>query len=274
MRKYFKFFFNFFFRIILKKTSLLKDSRIGESCYIFGDGVSLKWFNLKNFSDKKVIALSYIFFHKDSSNLNYDLGLLTEPYYFYKYFKLPWEPKTFWRNKIQEKFRKIIKFHDKVSFVVNLSCYPVLRGKNVYYVYKTLNDFKFANECLENGESIYGGSLKVAISLAIYMGYSEVILVGCDYTHEISKSKHWYEYGEGVDKDHPNYLEKFFTIAQKYIKIKTITLKGKGSVLPSITYEDYTGQKPRYIENFALVDHSTLSLLNTWPDYQIFPENV
>lgn len=271
MKKLFNIFLNLFSFNFLNKTEVFKNLHKGESCYIMGDGVSLKWFNLRNFSDKKVIALSYIFFHKDSSFLKYDLGLLTEPFYFYKYFKLPWEPKTYWRNKIQEKYRKIINSNPQVPFVVNLSNYPVLRCKNVYYIYNSINYFDFANECIKNGETIYGGSLKVSISLAIYMGYSEVILIGCDYTHEISRSKHWYEYGKGLIKEHPHYLELFFSIAQKYIKIKTVTLEGKGSFLPSITYEEYTGQKPQYFENSELLDSETLSLLNTWPDYSIYP---
>ena len=36
---------------ILSRVSSLKNHHAGESCYIIGDGVSIKWFDLASFSD-------------------------------------------------------------------------------------------------------------------------------------------------------------------------------------------------------------------------------
>jgi len=250
----------------------LKNRHKGESCYIFGDGISIKWFDLNAFPEKPTFALGYIPYHKDSESLNLKYCLLTEPKYFYPYFKLPWPPKTWWRNKIQKKYRELITNYQNIDFFVNLSNYPVLNGKNIYYLFRSIDDsnFEFLQECLAKGEGIYDGSLRCAIALAIYMGFRDITLVGCDYTHEPSRSRHWYEKGEGILCPQPDYQRSYLEIAQNYAKITTITLQGDGSVLPAKTYTAFTGHPLALRENNELMDMETLKLLETWPGYTIF----
>ena len=38
--------------------------------------------------------------------------------------------------------------------------------------------------------------------LAIYMGFTHIYLVGCDYTHVPARNLHWYEKGQGVIQDY------------------------------------------------------------------------
>ena len=65
-------------------------------------------------------------------------------------------------------------------------------------------------------------------------------------------------------------MKKIFDVACKYADIFTITTKGKGSILSSITYSEFTGKDLSYKENFDLTNIETLKLLDTWPDYKIF----
>jgi hypothetical protein len=249
----------------------LKNRNKGESCYIFGDGISIKWFDLSAFPEKPAFALGYVPYHLQSESLNLKYGLLTEPKYFYPYFKLPWPPKTWWRNKIQNKYRDLILDQLDMNFFVNLSNYPFLRGENIYYIFRAIDDsnFEFQRECFLKGEGIYNGSLRCAIALAIYMGFEDITLVGCDYTHESSRSLHWYEKGEGVLSPQPDYQQLYLGIAQRYAKITTITLEGRGSVLPAKTYTEFTGCPLIFRENDELMDMQTLKLLATWPGYTI-----
>ena len=46
------------------------------------------------------------------------------------------------------------------------------------------------------------------------MGFKEIFLVGCDYTHEITRSHHWFEKGQGKISKKPDYLEIFLNIAK------------------------------------------------------------
>jgi hypothetical protein len=147
-----------------------------------------------------------------------------------------------------------------------------LGGKNVYFLFRSIpdGDFAFLSECNAVGEGIYDGSFRCAIALAIYMGFKDIVLVGCDYTHEISRTQHWYEKGGGFLNPHPDYQRRFLEIAQKYVKITTITMEGGSSVLPSVTYVEFTGRPLEFRENYELTDKSTLELLDTWPGYSIF----
>ena len=130
---------------ILNPILSLKNIHKGESCYIFGDGISIKWFDLKEFTNKPVFSLNKIAFHKQSNFLNLKYSLFIEPFYFYPYF---WDRdkatveetgKKFFKNNIQKKFRDIIGQQNNTTFFVNLSNYPVLRNpKN--YLFQLIHD--------------------------------------------------------------------------------------------------------------------------------------
>jgi hypothetical protein len=249
----------------------VRDAHLGESCYIFGDGVSLKWFDLSAFPAKPAFVLSYLFFHKQVAALGKPVyGLLTEPYYFYPYFRLPWPPRTLWRNRIQSEYRRVVAQHPEVKFFVNLSNYPVLRRRNVYHLFRWLPASRFSDQCRERGQDVFHGSLRAAITLAIHMGFTDIFLVGCDYTHRVSRSLHWYEKGEGILTEHPGYNAEFFALAQDHAKLTTVTLEPGSDVLPHVSYQDLTGAKPAFRENTELAERCHLELLSTWPGYTVF----
>lgn len=247
-----------------------KDIHKGESCYIFGDGISLKWFDLDAFPTLPSFILSYLFFHKRFASLGPTYGFVTEPYYFYPYFRLPWPPHTLWRNRIQSQYRRFIDQYSEIDFFVNLSNYPVLRRRNVYHLFRSVPGSHFGAECVSSGQVYLHGSLRSAITLAIYMGFANIYLVGCDYTHNPSRSLHWYEKGTGIVGEHPAYNQKFFELAQKYTKLATITLDGGSEILPHVTYKEFTGQTPYFRENTELAERRYLELLSTWPGYTVF----
>ena len=47
------------------KNNKLENIHDGESCYIFGDGHSIKYYDISNFNDKIGIACNHFPFHKD-----------------------------------------------------------------------------------------------------------------------------------------------------------------------------------------------------------------
>jgi hypothetical protein len=250
----------------------LKNRHKGESCYIFGDGMSIKWFDLSAFPKKTAFSLSYLPYHTQSGVLDLRYSLMTEPKYFYPYFRQPWPPRKLWRNRIQEKYRRVIVEHPDTIFFVNLSNYPVIRGGNICFLFRSIEDdaFEFIRECRDRGLGIYEGSFRCAIALAIYMGFADIMLVGCDYTHDISRSLHWYEKGEGTLLPQPDYQRDYLEVARKYARIMTITMEGGGSVLPSMTYTELTGKQLAFRENHALLDPETKKFLATWPGYAVY----
>ncbi len=260
---------------ILKPVLKLKNIHLGESCYIIGDGISLKWFDLSIFSDKPVISLSKIAYHKQSNYLNLKYTTFIEPYYFYPYY---WEldpemlkttGKQIFRNYSQKKLKELIKKNRHTTFFVNISNYPSLWEPNICWVYKMINDpeCEFLRECSSSNLNIYAGSFRCAVAMAVYMGFSEIFLVGCDYTHAKTRAQHWYVKGTGVLKNFPEYEKVFLNIANKYANITTITLEGGGTHLSAQTYYQFSGKEPQFRENIELMEKSMLDTLSKEPWY-------
>ena len=77
---------------VLKKIQKFRDIHKGEECYLFGDGSSLKYFDLEKFSDKISIPCAYLPFHKDVEKLNMPYCFLIENSYFYPFQKVTIPP--------------------------------------------------------------------------------------------------------------------------------------------------------------------------------------
>jgi hypothetical protein len=276
---------NFFKKIIYllyyrkEKLKRLKQIHKGEECYIFGGGVSIKWFDLNRFNNKKSIAVNYLPFHNDFEKLNVDYCVLSEPFWFYPLEKvtkkisskkgLPWSIINYIPNPTQKLFReKIFEFNKKIFFV-NLSNSFVLRKKNVIFLFGKIPDSDFFTQCESKGINAYHGSFRTSISLSIYMGFSKVYLIGFDYTHSPSRASHWFEKGKGIDYKIENYNFEFLSIARQYIEIITVVVEGKSDILPSVTYQELSGEVPYYKENQILVNSETLKILSSFPGYNI-----
>ena len=54
----------------------------GEECYLFGDGISLKWMDLTQFTDRVSIMGPMGLFHKEASALRIPYYALIEPFLF------------------------------------------------------------------------------------------------------------------------------------------------------------------------------------------------
>lgn len=67
---------------ILIKNNKFHNLHKGESCYIIGDGISLKYFDLKTFNDKIAFACNYIPFHNDFKKINAKYCVNAAPFFF------------------------------------------------------------------------------------------------------------------------------------------------------------------------------------------------
>ena len=258
-----------FAKPLLSKIHRYKDAHLGESCYLIGDGVSVKWFDLAAFDDKIAIPCGFIPFHNDFNKLNVKYLLLAEPWWFYPTVWTTTPPKRIIRNHIQSSYRNIINTYRDKEFFLNLSNCPVLKQNNITYLFKDIYDGRLPVDFITHRINAFHGSLRASILLAIYMGFDRCYLVGCDYTHVPSRSLHWYEKGRGVFISQPDYQKEFFEIAKEFIDITTITLGGTSDFINSLTYKEHTGRDPVYRENAELVDERYLKALATWPGYTI-----
>lgn len=253
---------------VLSKIHRFKDSHRGEDCYLIGGGISIKWFDFREFSDKISMASQYVPFHNDFHKLNVEHAVLPEPYFFYPFATGP--DGRLWRNRIQQEYRKIIRENPRKNFLINLSNYPVVRTSNVTFLFRDFCDQRLPGNFITNRIDSLGGSLTYSIILAIYFGFDHVYLVGYDYTHVPSRSLHWIEKGQGIFYPQENYQKDFFEIAKEFIDITTITLDGTSDFINDVTYKEHTGRDPVYKENTELVAERYLKVLATWPDYTIY----
>jgi len=67
----------------LSKIHKFKDIHKGEDGYLFGIGVSLKWFDLKKCSSKVSITVPFLPFHRKFGDLNVKYLLPLESFWFY-----------------------------------------------------------------------------------------------------------------------------------------------------------------------------------------------
>jgi hypothetical protein len=232
--------------------------------------VSIKWFDIGVFSDKTAIPCAFLPFHREFSRLDVRYLSIQEPWAFY-----PWERSMDGRlhltgNPILAMYRSFIRHNRDKEFFVNLSNAPVLWSRNVTFTFRDFHDPALPENFITRRTGAFEGSLRFSISLAIYLGFENIYLVGYDYTHKASRRHHWYEKGQGVFQEVPGYNREFFGIAQEYADITAITLDGGAEFIRSVTYEQHTGRKPIFRENTELMDERYLRVLATWPGYNIY----
>lgn len=256
---------------LLKEIHQYRNIHSGEKCYLMGDGESIKWFDLSAFSDKTAIPCSYIPFHNDFNKLNVSYLSLIEPWWFYPFIWTTSEPIKLIRNYKQKLYvDEVIKKHPKKIIFTNISNIVKLHGyKNVVYNHELYLDESLPSNFISNRINCYADSFRWSLLLAIYMGFDHAYMLGFDYTHSPTRDNHWYEKGQATLTYKFDYQKDFIEIAKEFIDITVITLDGKSEHLNYQTYEQFTGLKPVYKENYEIIDNDFLQKLKTWPGYNI-----
>lgn len=270
-KKYYKDWVYQLSKITLGRVRRFKDIHRGDSCYLFGDGVSVKSMDLSLFSDKISFASNYLPFHNDFNNLNCLYCVWPAPYAFCSYLGFDYDIEVRDHLKIMSPYYKdLMRGNDNISYFFNLSNYPFIRGDNIYHLFRNIPDKSLPENFISNRIECFDGVFRSSIMLAIYMGFDNIYLVGFDNTHTLSRYRHWYEKGEGIKNITSKvYQKEFFEIAKEYTDITTITLDGNADLLNSITYKEHTGHDPIYNENTDLLKEKYLKALKVFPGYVI-----
>lgn len=240
----------------------IKNKHQGESCFLFGDGPSIKYFDLSKFDKHIGISCGMQAFHKDFSKLNIKYYSLIEPFLFYPDWLIIFKKYQYLKKHtiIVEEFKNIIKESQDITFFVNLSNIPVLRGRNVSYVHKILVDKNEELYFKEN--SPFSGSFHSCLYLAFLMGFSKIYMVGFDgWTRQPMLSKRWYEKGRIKYKKINNLEHEIFDFLNKRIDIYNVSLDGTACNINNILYEDYCKQKPFFKEAKEIINPTYFSII-------------
>ena len=121
------------FKNLLSKTTAFRDMHKGESCYILGDGSSIKHFNLESFNNLISFGCNYIPFHNDFNKLNSLYCIMSAPFYFTPFGGYEDSIKKRHLYIMSKHYKKIVYKYPEKNFFFNLSNYPFINKPNTYF---------------------------------------------------------------------------------------------------------------------------------------------
>jgi len=206
-----------------------------------------------------------LFVHKDFRRLNLKYYYVAHPLFFYKFWKNPYS-KLYEKNKVGAFYRKKMNLFPEIQYFISLSNYFGIQGDNINYVYHfgQLDELNIDSQ-MDNVFSMIDGSMKGMIGIALYMGYTDITLVGCDYTFSPKQHGHFYERGPENRNEGSAFLATTLNLIKDKVTIRTLVpnKEFKGHVLPSITYKELLGEDPVYKDNNEIVSGGDLKELNS-----------
>ena len=161
---------------ILKRNKKFHNLYSGQTCYLFGNGSSIKHYDLKLFGDKPSLCCGNLFLHNDFKYLNVVADIELHPFLNYPFWKNPYY--SFEYNRYNAFLRKSGKYKQKHPVFVSISNYPVLYLDNIYYLYHFGHrNIDFNRMDLSGDFSFMKGALYGLIGLALFMGFENVLMI-------------------------------------------------------------------------------------------------
>lgn len=257
----------------LFKINYFKNKHQGQKIYLLGDSAEIKFYDLSLFDDAPMICFNQSYLINDIKQRKRETYALTvEPYYFiinrfrnlfYDGFLMP------------EYSRKYIK-KNKILFFSSLTNSLVLSGSNIYNLFYKIPGDYFTNEVLKSGYKFNAGAFQTALTLAIYMGFKEVVVLGVSH-HSGSVQNRWYHKGLGLENiketdwplNTPDRID-FMNLVKKYVNVTIITPNPSTSLFFKTTsYTDLTNRPLNYKENHEITDLTFLESVKNSNEYNI-----
>ena len=213
----------------------------GCRCVVIGNGPSLKKMDLHSLENEYTFGLNRIYLLFD------ELGFKT----------------TFLVAVNRLVIKQFAKEIDQVSIlkVLNWKFRSDIKDKeNTAFLPPSPNYGEKRQPIADGYYPIIGSVTNVALELAFYMGFSEVVLIGMDHNFSVTGEGGKAVTSQGADADHfspnyfgkgilwqlPNYalMEHGYTVAKKLFekdnrKIVDATVNGKLEVFPKVIFEDF-----------------------------------
>jgi len=244
-----------------------KNSESEKNCFVFGDGPSIKYMDLKLFANLPSIATNEIINHVDFEYLDCKYWIMPEPVFFWPGNTTVISDRVTLVRRYKRGLHPRALKNKSIKPILNVLSLPFTFRSRAHYFYYGRRHFKHLP--IAKRDDAFAGTINSAITIAIHLGYKKIFLIGFDYTHSPSTSLHWYEYGRGIKTNHSGYNSDYFKEALTYIDIVTVTIDAESELLPFITYEALTGEKPEYRENFEILSPDRYETLRNHKTYLI-----
>lgn len=181
-------------RPLVLRNKLLKNTHSGETCLIFANGASLKYYDMSKLPNTPAIVCSFSLIDKRFSLLNVKYYVTTDSYSLYSvlFNTYPFIQKLQW-SKIRPLYSDIFKSARSLVTFVNITNFysSLCRRDNVNYYYR-FGDRESFNDDLAGSFSNCRGALDTMLGVAKYLGFSRAVLLGCDYLGTPAGMGHFY----------------------------------------------------------------------------------
>ena len=249
---------------IIKKNQKWKGRHNGETCLIFGNGASLKYYNFNAISKIPSIGCTYSLADNRLVKFGLDYCAVPEPYYFYPVRRNSRSPEIV-INYIGKIMMKIIKRNKKTHFFCSITNFYAFMHRigNVSYWHhggeKSTDSYDLAGKF---GKCT--GSLDMMLGMAQYMGFSKAILIGCDYLGDPIMEGHFYQDKIPMyQKPDHSYANRIRDVASTLDVLVLLRKNSKSAVFKSMSFEEYFNAPEKYHENFEIVENEYLSMMRT-----------
>lgn len=224
-------------RAVVKKNVKFKDIHLGKRCFILGTGPSLKKVDYNHLKNEIVFGVNYLY---KGDIINYVI-----PQYYCLY------DEVFYSKDIVDTKNVMEKLQDTTFFLRTNAIDAIrksgIKNNNIYY--QSCNVFQYDDyikvDMTKNMTAPYNVVIG-CIQTAIYMGFKEIYLLGCDYNSFASlKSEHFYDDDNSPSRNMPlGYELKYYTL---------------------VTYHHYALNKYAKKNNIFIYNITPNSLLDAYP---------
>lgn len=241
---------------LLRKNIQYKDIHKGETCLIFGNGASLKFYNFNLLPKYPAIGCAYSLIDNRIKNVDLRYLVIADSYGFYPVYYHALTNRIRENHAITRGRRMFIENNDKIIFTSVSSLYAKKKGfgKMVYFNHYKKNSNPYSYD-LAGSFNSSKGSLDAMIGVAKYLGFKKAILLGCDYLGFPTLNGHFYsnKYPE-IGKEAVEYCSDKKELL-KDIEILVVTPKDViCKYFPYISYSKFTNSVEEYKENFEIID--------------------
>lgn len=174
---YLSFFFKFRIKKHIKRNQVFKDKHLHQRCFILGCGPSLKELDEKQLTFLKneiIIGVNDLF----RTSFLCDI---VPKYYFMV-------DNAYWQEQIDTALAAFDFYKGKdTTFFTNVKAYRsfskmILNDQKVFYMYAGMYPVKRVLNNMGSNQTVCINVVTQAILSAMYMGFGEIYLLGCDYT--------------------------------------------------------------------------------------------
>lgn len=185
---------NFRNKSILDKNKELKNKYLGERCFIIGLGPSINQQDLTKLKNEYVFACNHFYLHRQLNIIKPAFYSLIEPIILNDSFREEVFPKTIERiNFYASKNNKAV-FLFNIQYKKYIEDNNLFSGNNVYYFLFSGSISNRMNLDMSKPNPSGTGSIFFLLSLAKYLGFKAIYIIGCDYDYILTKDeKHFYK---------------------------------------------------------------------------------